>query len=69
VTDAGLQHLAEWMPHLEWLELYDTQITDAGLETLKGLKHLRRLDIRKTKVTSAGVEDLHRALPGAEIVH
>ena len=69
VTDAALEHLAEWMPHLEWLELSNTQITDAGLGYLKGLKHLRRLDVRKTKVTDAGVEDLHRSLPGLGILH
>jgi hypothetical protein len=69
VTDAGLAHLAEWMPHLEWLELSDTQVTDAGLRSIVGLKHLRRLDVRKTKVTAAGAEELHRALPGVEILH
>ena len=25
VTDDGLKHLSEWMPHLEWLELSDTK--------------------------------------------
>jgi RNA polymerase sigma factor (sigma-70 family) len=69
VTDAGLVHLAEWMPYLQWLDLNDTKITDAGLRHLKGLKHLRRLDVRKTNVTEAGVEELRRALPGAEILH
>jgi hypothetical protein len=60
--------IAGWMPFLQWLDLNDTKITDAGLWHLKGLKHLRRLDVRKTNVTEAGVEDLRRALPGAEIL-
>jgi hypothetical protein len=69
VTDAGMEHLAEWMPHLEWLELSDTHVTDAGLKFLKGLRHLRHLDVSRTKVTDAGVEDLRRALPDLSIVH
>ncbi len=69
VTDAGLEHLAEWMPCLQWVDLNDTKITDGGLRHLKGLKLLRRLDVRKTNVTEAGVEDVRRALPGAEILH
>ena len=68
VTDAGLVHLAEWMPFLQWVDLNDTKVTDAGLQHLKGLKHLRRLDVRKTNVTEAGVADLRRSLPGAEIL-
>ena len=35
VTDNGLKHLSEWMPHLERLELSDTGVTDACLETLQ----------------------------------
>jgi RNA polymerase sigma factor (sigma-70 family) len=67
VTDAGLQHLAEWMPHLEWLELSDTKITDSSLRAIKGLKHLRRVYVHNTNVTDAGAEELRRAVPGVEI--
>jgi RNA polymerase sigma factor (sigma-70 family) len=68
VTDAGLVHLAEWMPLLQSLDLNGTKITDAGLLHLKGLKHLRRLDVSKTNVTEAGVGELRRALPNAKIL-
>ena len=40
------------------LFLYDTQITDAGLEHLKGLTSLVFLSLRKTQITDAGLEHL-----------
>ena len=45
------------------LELGDTQITDAGLEHLKGLTSLQILGLAGTQVTDAGVKDLEKALP------
>ena len=68
VTDAGLEHLAEWMPSLESLELNDNVVTDFGLRFLKGLHRLRRLDVRMTRVTQTGADELKRALPGLEIL-
>ncbi len=68
VTDAGIEHLSEWMPSLEWLDLNGTRVSDAGLRHLRGLKHLRRLDVRKTNVTEGGVNELRRTLPDAEIL-
>ena len=44
-----------------------TNITDAGLEHLKGLTNLEELDLRWTKVTDAGVAKLQQALPNCEI--
>jgi hypothetical protein len=38
--------------------LSDTQITDAGLEHLKGLTSLKRLDLYSTQITDAGLEHL-----------
>jgi Leucine-rich repeat (LRR) protein len=40
------------------LDLSQTQITDAGLEHLKGLPDLTRLSLRGTDVTDAGLERL-----------
>ena len=57
------------MPHLERLELYDTIVSDSGLNHLKGLKNLRRVDVRRTHVSQQGVDDLRRALPGVEILN
>ena len=39
---------------LHWLLLENTQITDAGLENLKGLTQLQQLDLKGTKVTDDG---------------
>jgi hypothetical protein len=51
---------ADW--HLD-----QCQITDAGLEHLKGLKNLKAVNLRATKVTDAGVADLQKALPNCKI--
>jgi hypothetical protein len=49
--------------HLQVKNLFDTKITDAGLEHLKGLKQLRELHLIETQVTDAGVKKLNEALP------
>jgi hypothetical protein len=43
---------------LQKLDLYDTGITDAGLEHLKGLWQLQELGLSGTEVTDAGLEHL-----------
>jgi hypothetical protein len=40
------------------VQLDDTQVTDAGLEHLKGLTQLQELDLASTQVTDAGLENL-----------
>jgi hypothetical protein len=55
-------------PPLRELNLRDTNITDAGLKGLTGLKQLRKLDLTGTKVTDAGVKDLKKALPDCTVV-
>lgn len=58
VTDAELEHI-KGLPQLQSLDLWGTQVTDAGLEEqLKGLKQLRRLGLAFAKVTDAGLERL-----------
>ena len=44
------------------------QVTDAGLEHLKGLTNLTSLSLGNTKMTPAGVEALRKALPKCEII-
>jgi len=59
VTDAELKQLLKGLENLEDLDLYRTNITDAGLEHVKGLKHLRYLNLHwQKKVTDAGLEHL-----------
>ena len=46
------------LTQLQWLSLIGTEVSDAGLENLKGLTQLRRLDLRGTKVSDAGLGHL-----------
>jgi hypothetical protein len=43
-------------------------VTDAGLESLKGLTQLHELYLWGPKITDAGVKDLQKALPNCKIV-
>jgi hypothetical protein len=52
---------------LEWLDLRDTKITDAGLKSLKGLTNLRSLSLQGTRVTAAGAKELQQALRKCKI--
>jgi hypothetical protein len=49
------------------LGIEDTQITNAGLEYLSGLRELRRLERDGTELTDPGVDKSQRALPGCSI--
>jgi hypothetical protein len=54
---------------LPWsLSLDDTQVSDAGLAHLEGLKRLGELRVHKTRVSDAGIEKLHRLLPRVKII-
>ncbi|MCY2990029.1 MAG: hypothetical protein NTY19_19470 [Planctomycetota bacterium] len=49
------------------VDLRDTQVTDAGLEHLRGLTQLIFLDLANTQVTDKGVAELQKALPNCKI--
>jgi len=53
---------------LESLELSGTQITDVGLEHLKGLTNLKRLFLYRTQVTDAGLDRL-KGLTSLEVLY
>jgi len=55
------------LANLEYLNLYGTKVTDAGLEALKGLKNLKKLYVWQTGVTDAGAAKLTAAIPGIDI--
>ncbi len=55
------------IPHPGSLWLEGTQITDAGLVPLRGMKDLGELHLKGTSVTDAGVEELQKALPFLDI--
>ena len=56
------------LTNLEYLNLYGTEITDAGLSNLEGMKKLKKLYVWQTKVTDKGIAQLRKALPGVEII-
>ncbi|MCA9077043.1 MAG: redoxin domain-containing protein [Planctomycetaceae bacterium] len=55
VTDEGLKYLAN-VPNLEYLGLFKTNITDAGVKHLKPLKSLKRLDMNVKPFLADGRE-------------
>ena len=63
----GNEEAACRWPTSNWLLLSDTAITDAGLDTLAGMKQLHRLTINKTKVTPAAIERLKKAIPSYQV--
>jgi hypothetical protein len=43
---------------LEWLDLRDTLVTEAGLENLRGISHLEHLDLPGFELTETGLNEL-----------
>ena len=68
VNDKGLEEGISKRKTHEWLDLWNTFVTDAGLEHLKGLQNLKYLRIEGTDTTEAGAAKLRESLPNAEIV-
>ena len=52
---------------LEYLNLYGTAVTDAGIPALAPLESLRSLYLWRTGVTRAGADALAELLPGVTI--
>ena len=58
VTDEQLRQLASLGEYVSWLNLAGTDVKDAQLQHLTGLKNLERLHLEKTEVTDAGLAHL-----------
>ncbi|MGC3971259.1 MAG: hypothetical protein QM775_29130 [Pirellulales bacterium] len=56
------------MPNLRFLHLIGTNITDAGLKHLVGLKKLEELEVRGTAVSDEGLHRLRKALPTLRVI-
>jgi len=67
VGDAVLDAVAQ-LEGLEWLNLYGTHVTDAGLMKLKGLVNLQKIYLWQSKATAEGAKALKADLPGLEVV-
>jgi hypothetical protein len=62
VSDASLKRFApKDFPHLRYLNLNDTSVTDAGLHYLEGLTNLYVLYLDDTKLTGEGLAHLQGA--------
>ena len=61
-----MEHVGK-LKSLRFLSLNWTQVTDQGLEALKGLNQLKGLDLGRTKTSKAGIDRLRKALPTARI--
>ena len=57
------------MTKLKRLSLFETNVTDEGLQHLKGLTNLQSLHLTHTFVTASGVFKLQQALPKCKISH
>jgi hypothetical protein len=49
------------------VNLSNSNVNDAGLESLKGFSKLHELDLEGTKVTDEGIKKLRQALPNCRI--
>lgn len=58
VTDATLKNTLSQLPRLVSLDLRQTKVTDAGLESLTGLTKLQSLNLYGTEITDAGLKHL-----------
>jgi hypothetical protein len=61
-----LKHI-KVLPNVRELSFHGKNVTDAGLEKLKGLTGLRPLNLCNTQVTVQGIEELRKALPNCRI--
>lgn len=65
-TDKGLVHVLK-LKHLEALIIYNSQVTDEGIQQLKTLPSIQTIGFCFNAITQAGVEKLQSQLPNAHI--
>lgn len=56
--DAQVKELLPLSPHIAWLDVGGSRITDAALEDIAKFKHLTRLHLEQTKITDQGLGQL-----------
>ena len=63
-----LQELCE-IPNLRNLSLYDSHITNACFQDIKGTPNLEELDLSKTRITDGSLTTLVEKFPGIKILY
>ena len=66
VGDNDLEHL-RGSTRLQYINLYGTGVTDAGLKPLEGLKHLRKLYVWQTKVSYDAAQEMEKGTAGLAV--
>lgn len=67
ITDAGVAVLAE-LGSLEYLDLFETNISDNSIPSIAKLKNLKGLGVTKSRMSRAGVEKLRALMPQTDII-
>ncbi|MNL56507.1 Leucine Rich repeats (2 copies) [compost metagenome] len=68
VTDQGIAQIKS-LPHLEYLNVIDTKIGDAGLKNIATIKGLRSIYVWQSAVTDSAVAQTARQNKGLQIVN
>ena len=63
----SLKHL-ENLTHISGLVFRDCNVTDDGLNNLRGLTNLRLIELEKSQATTQGIHELQKSLPSATVV-
>lgn len=58
-SDKDLVNLKPIGKHILWLDLAETQVSDAGLTALDSMTNITRLNLEKTGVTDAGLDSIN----------
>lgn len=67
VSDQDLAVVAESMPLIEFIDLKETNVTEAGLMNLQKLIKLKGLELRDSAVSKKSKESLEKKLRGVEL--
>lgn len=67
VNDACLFEI-EKLENLRHLELFETSVTDVGVQALRTAVNLEVLRVDKTSVSDVGVQRLRESLPKLQII-
>jgi hypothetical protein len=57
-SDELLRQIAESLPDIQWLEAAGSQVTDAGMCSIRALSRLRSLSLERSAITDVGLEEL-----------